>query len=234
LYYGSLPFLIELENESLAYEQIRKSLERIINKDIPQLNNLTTEVVSKIFSILYAVADMDVVNLIKLAREFEISRPKIAEIFSILEHAEVLNRIYPTGSHFKQVTQKSSKYLFSSPSFRTMFYKMIGNTITEENARGKLLEDLVSMYLYRLCDKNAIFSLAYDGSKGGADFVMGIAKKKIVIEVGVNKKEYKQVIQTIKRVKANYGIIISEKAFGLEYNEEANTVKIPLKYFILT
>ena len=115
-----------------------------------------------------------------------------------------------------------------------MYYKTIGNTITEQNARGKLLEDLVGMYLYRLFNKKPGFSLTYDSAKGGADFIVGIGEKKIVIEVGINKTEYKQVLKTAKKINPAYNIIISEKTRELEYNKEANTVKIPLKYFLLT
>jgi len=233
LYYGSLPFMIALENEALVYDQISKSLERVINKDIPQMRGLSSEIISRIPAILYSVADMDSLNFTTLAEKFGISRPKIAEIFSVLEQTEILHRIYPHGSHFKQVTQKPSKYLFSSPAFRAMYYKTIGNIITDQNARGKLLEDLAGMYLYRLCDKKPTFSLTYDGAKGGADFIVSSGGNKIVIEIGVNKKEYKQVIQTAKKVKAIYGVIISENANVLEYNQEANALKIPLKHFLL-
>lgn len=233
LHYGSLPFMIALENEALVYDQINKSLERVINKDIPQMRGLSSDIIGKISAILYAVADMDVLNFTTLAEKFGISRPKIAEIFSALEQAEVLHRIYPHGSHFKQVTQKPSKYLFSSPAFRAMYYKTIGNIISEQNARGKLLEDLVGMYLYRLCDKKFSFSLTYDSAKGGADFILSAGENKIVVEVGMNKKEYKQMAQTTEKVKATYGIIISERAEDLEYNQEVNALKIPLKLFIL-
>lgn len=233
LYYGSLPFMIALENEALVYDQINKSLERVINKDIPQMRGLSSDIIGKISAILYAVADMDILNFTTLAEKFGISRSKIAEIFSALEQAEVLHRIYPHGSHFKQVTQKPSKYLFSSPAFRAMYYKTIGNIISEKNARGKLLEDLVGMYLYRLCDKKPAFSLTYDSAKGGADFILSAGENKIVIEVGMNKKEYKQVAQTMEKVKSAYGIIISEGIDELEYNQEVNALKIPLKYFLL-
>jgi len=233
LHYGSLPFMIALDNESLVYDQINKSLERVVAKDIPQMCAMTREILCKIPAILYAIADMDTLNFSTLAKKFGISRPKVSEIFSVLERAEVLHRIYPIGSHFKQVTQKPSKYLYSSSAFRSMYYNTIGNTITEQNARGKLLEDLVSMYLYRLFDKSPVFSLNYDSAKGGADFVVGTGDKKIVIEVGSNKVAYRQVIQTAKKVNAIYSIIISEKADVLEYNEKENAVKIPLKYFLL-
>jgi len=234
LHYGSLPFMIALDNEALVYDQINKSLERVVNKDIPQIRTMSSDIITRIPAILYAIADMDALNFTTLARKFGISRPKVTDIFSALEQAEVLHRIYPIGSHFKPVTQKSSKYLFSSPAFRSMYYKTIGNTITAQNARGKLLEDLVGMYLYRLFNKKPGFSLNYDAEKGGADFVVGVGNERIVIEVGINKIKYNQVIQTVKKVRAKYGIIISEKISELEYNKEANVLKIPLKYFILS
>lgn len=237
LYYGSLPFMIALDNEALVYDQINKSLERVVNKDIPQMCSMKQEIISKIPAILYAVADMDAFNFTTLADKFDISRPKVAEIFTALEQAEVLHRIYPVGSHLNQAVntkKKPSKYLFASPAFRAMYYKTIGNSIAEQNARGKLLEDLIGMYLYRLFDKQPNFSLNYDAAKGGADFIVGVGDKKIVIEVGVNKKTNKQAVQTAQKVNAFYGIIISEKADVLEYNEKENIVKIPLKYFLLT
>jgi len=95
LHYGSLPFMIALENEALVYDQIAKSLERVVNKDIPQMRTMSQDIISKIPAILYAVADMDALNFTTLAEKFGISRPKIAEIFSALEQAEVLHRIYP-------------------------------------------------------------------------------------------------------------------------------------------
>jgi len=233
LYFGSLPFMIALDNESLVYDQISKSLDRVITKDIAQMSSLTSEITSQVPGILYAVADMDVLNFTTLSKKFGISRPKIIEIFSMLERAEVLQRIYPYGSHFKQVTQKPSKYLFSSPAFRAMYYKLISNIISKENARGKLLEDLVGMYLYRFCDKNSVLSLTYDSAKGGADFIFSNGINKIVIEVGSNKKEYRQVIQTANKAKALYGIVISEQSKKIEYNQKENALKIPLHYFIL-
>lgn len=233
LYYGTLPFMIALENESIIYDQISKSLERVIYKDMSQIESLSTEVINKIPAILYAIADMDAFNFSSLATRFEISRVKIGEIFSILEKTEVIHRIYPYGSHFNQVTKKPSKYLFSSPAFRSMYYKMIGNSVSEENARGKLLEDLVGMYLYKIANNQSGFSLIYDSAQGGADFVFKSPRNSVVIEVGVNKKEYRQVMKTAEKVGASYSIIVSEKIYQIEYNKEANAIKLPLKYFIL-
>ncbi|BFT94783.1 MAG: ATP-binding protein [Minisyncoccus archaeiphilus] len=233
LYYGSLPFMITLENESIIYNQIERSLERVINLDIAQMGCFSTEIVNKIPAILYAVADMDAFNLSTIATRFEISRPKVSEIFSSLEKTELLQKVYPYGSHFNQMTKKPSKYLFSSPAFRAMYFKMIGSTISEDNTRGKLLEDLVGMYLYRIMGDIPGASLAYDAVKGGADFIFrGIDGRVMVMEVGVHKRGYKQVVNSGSRIDADYGIVISEKG-DIDYDKKSNSVRIPLKYFIL-
>jgi len=233
LYYGTLPFMIALENESIVYDQINKSLERVIYKDMPQIEGFSADIINKVPAILYAIADMDAFNFSTLASRFEISRTKVGEIFSVLEKTEVIHRIYPYGSHFNQVTKKPSKYLFSSPAFRAMYYKMIGNTISAEDARGRLLEDLVGMYLYRFIDNRSEFSIAYDSAQGGADFILKGLNNILAIEVGVNKKEYRQVMKTAQKVGADFSIVISEKSDELEYVEDINAIKLPLKYFIL-
>ncbi|MFH1375851.1 MAG: AAA family ATPase [Patescibacteria group bacterium] len=231
LEYGSLPFMMVSENESVIYDQISKTLDKVVSGDIASIGHFSSEIISKIPGILYAVADMDAFNFSTVSNSFSISRPKVVEIFNLLEQTEILHRIYPHGSHLNQAAKKPSKYLFSAPAFRAMYYKMLGNTISAENAQGKLLEDLVGMYLYRIFYRKHGTSLTYDSAKGGADFILGMGEQKIVIEVGAGEKGYRQVIATAKKVKSKYGLIISNNA--LEYSEEFNTVKVPLRLFLL-
>jgi len=230
LRYGSLPFMVSLKNEALVYDQINKTLDRIVNGDVAQTGRFNLEIVSKIPAILYAVADMDQINHSKLAGIFEISRPKIMEIFAVLESTETLLRIYPYGSHLGQA-KNPSKYLFSSPAFRAMYYSMIGNIISQENARGKLLEDLVGMYLNRFLYKKINTSLTYDSAQGGADFIVGFGRERVIIEVGAGNKGYKQTEKTAKKASAKYSIVVCNNDF--EYSEEYNAIKVPLKYFLL-
>lgn len=234
LYYGSLPFMVASNNEAIVYDQINKTLDRVVSGDMVSTGNFSSEIISKIPGILYAVADMNAFNFSTLAQHFEISRIKIMEIFELLEQTEVLHRIYPHGSHLNQVssTRKASKFLFSSPAFRAMYYKMIGNIISNQNAKGKLYEDLIGMYLHRIAHKNMGSSLTYDAAQGGADFILGINSQKIIIEVGAGEKKYRQVIATAKKIQSTYSLIISNDS--LELSEEANAVKIPLRVFLLT
>lgn len=235
LHYGSLPFMVDLDNEALVYDLINKTIDRVITGDILSLGIFSSEILSKIPSILYAIADMDAFNYRTIEKTFEISRPKVMEIFAILVQTELLQKILPLGSHLNQMnqTRKPSKFLFSSPAFRAMYYKLVGNTISPENAKGKLCEDLVSMYLLRTFHKNPAKSLTFDGEAGGADFVLGVGAKKIVIEVSAgSNKGYRQVIQTAKKVNADYSLVISDEELG--YSEEHNAVKVPLRLFLLT
>lgn len=233
LNYGSLPFMVASNNEAIVYDQINKTLDRVVSGDIVSTGKFSSDIVSKIPAILYAVADMDAFNFSTIADNFGISRPKVSEIFDLLVHTEVLHRIYPHGSHLNQTSsaRKPSKFLFSSPAFRAMYYKMIGNIISPENAKGKLLEDLVGMYLHRILNKNPGTSLTYDFAQGEADFILGMGNKRIVIEVGAGKKDYRQVVATGKKVKPHYGLVIHEES--LEYSKESEAVKIPLRIFLL-
>lgn len=234
LWHGSLPFMKPDIHEALIYDQIQKTLDKVIHSDMNLAGNFSSAVLSQVSAILYAVADMDALAFSKLEAKFGIARGKIAEIFQALEKTEVLRRIYPYGSHLSQVSiRKPSKYIFSSPAFRAMYYKVIGSIISDDNAKGKLYEDLVGMYLTRVLETLPATSLTYDGEQGGADFIINIAsKKKIVIEVGAGSKGYRQVIQTSKKVKADYGLVLSSDS--LDYSEEYNAVKIPHRIFLLT
>lgn len=229
--YGSLPFMVTLKNEALVYDQINKTLDRIVNNDVARTGKFSSEIVAKIPAILYAVADMDQINYTKISSTFGISRPTVMEIFDVLEKTETLIKIHPYGSHITQ-SRKPLKYLFASPAFRSMYYSMIGNIVSADNARGKLLEDAIGMYLKRLLEKRMGASLTYDSAQGGADFIVSYAGKRIIIEVGSGKKDYRQLLNTASKIKVDYGLIVCND--DLEYLEEADALKIPLKYFFLT
>lgn len=235
LNHGSLPVMIASGNEAIAYDQIQKTLDRVVLGDIASTGRLSSDTVAKVSGILYAVADMDAFNFATIANHFGLGRPKVAEIFALLESTEVLHRIYPHGSHLSQAgaIRKPSKFLFSSPAFRAMYYKTIGNTISPQSARGKLLEDLVGMYLHRIFHRSPGQSLTYDSAEGGADFILGTGRRRIVLEVGSGKKGYRQVVATSRKVKADYGLVICEEELEFASFSALGAVKVPLRTFLL-
>ena len=88
------------------------------------------------------------------------------------------------------------------------------------------------MYLNMIIPKFGGCSLTYDVTEGGADFILSFTdNKKIVLEVSVGKKDYKQIMKTTEKIKTKYSLVISND--DLRYAAEINVVKIPLKYFLL-
>ena len=231
--YGTLPFMIALNNEALVYDQIKKTLERVVSVDIPHIAKFSPEIISKIPMILYAIAESDELSLTGMANKFDISRPVIGEVLDTLEKTETIHRIYPHGSHMNQA-KKASKYLFASPAFRAMYFNFIGNITTENNYKGKLLEDTVGLYLNRIFNGKPGASLTYDSASGGADFIVRQGDEHFVVEVGYGEKNFDQVILTMNKqgLAARYGIIISQSPLFVDTKK--NIVSIPLSYFLLT
>lgn len=228
LKYGTLPFAIKLKNEGLIYDQIKKILDRVTSLDIAQLGQFTSDIISKVPEVLYTVAASDTISIINLAKDLGIDRLTLSQILLLLEKTETLVRIYPYGAHGTQV-RKPSKYLFSSPAFRSMYYNFIGNIITQQNYMGKLLEDSLGLYLNR-CLASLNPSLTYDSSANGADFIVKIHDQNIIIETGHGPKGHQQIENTSKRVSAKYGLVVSMSPLGMPSN---NIVTIPLSYFLL-
>lgn len=228
--YGTLPYMVALKNEALVYDQIKKSLERVVSIDIPQIGKFRPDVASKFQMLLYAIADSDQVSLNSLSRAMEIGRPTLMHMLRVLEQTETVTRIYPYGSHRLQV-RKPSKYLFTSPAFRAMYFRFIGSTQRQEVYEGKLLEDTVGLYLGRLCEQRPV-SLTYDSAAGGADFIVRNDSGSIAIEVGRGQKGFEQVVRTAKKIKAKYGLVISSSE--LKCNVEQTAIAVPLEFFLLT
>jgi predicted AAA+ superfamily ATPase len=227
--YGTLPYMVALKNEALVYDQIKKSLERVVSVDIPQIGRFRPDIASKFPMLLYAIADSEQLSLNNLSRVMEIGRPTLIHMLNVLEQTETIMRVYPHGSHRSQV-RKPSKYLFTSPAFRAMYFKFIGSTQRQEVYEGKLLEDVIGLYLGRLCEQRLI-SLTYDSAAGGADFIVRDDSGSIAVEVGRGQKGFVQVARTAKKVKAKYGLVIS--ASGLEIDSKKSAVLVPLEFFLL-
>lgn len=232
LKYGTLPFALSHTNESLIYQSIGKVMDDIIEKDVTQLNAFDKPTLSKLSQLLYAISGADTVSLVKLGQTIDLDPKTITQALDTLEKTAVLLRIYPYGAHYSQV-KKPSKYLFTSSAYRAMYYNLIGSVEQYDNYKGRLLEDIVGMYLTKAFASNIGVSLSYDGRAGGADFILSIKPQgeKIVIEAGTGRKGTRQAVYTLKHIKGKYGLIISPSQLTLHI--EDNCVVIPLEYFLL-
>lgn len=230
LQYGTLPFSVRFVNEALAFDQIKKLIERVTTYDIAQLNAFDKETYEKFPALLYLVAGADIFSLAKVGKIIGVRANTLSLMLEVLMQAGLLQRIYPHGASYGQV-KKPSKYLFTTPSFRAMYFNFIGHLNQSELQQGRLIEDAVGSYLHRYLQKKIQTSLTYDSSLGGADFIVGFGDQTIILEVGHGKKGFRQVMQTSSRVKAKYGISISLSP--LLINNDNYAVSLPFEYFLL-
>lgn len=234
--FGTLPFAIRPQNESIIYKQIDQVMSAVIEKDVARLNAFDKKTLPKLSQLLYALSGADIVSVVKLAETTELDSRTVTQALDAFEKTEVLLRVLPYGAHYSQV-KKSSKYLFTSSAYRAMYYSLIGSVEQYENYKGKLLEDIIGMYLTRLFgNKLGMTSLTYDSAAFGADFILETKPHggKIVIEAGMGKKRgrgFEQVANTLAKVEGKYGLVVSQT--NLSMDKETNCVAVPLEYFFL-
>lgn len=236
LKFGTLPFSLSTQNEQLIYQQIDQVMKAVIDKDVTQLKVFDKQTLGKLGPLLYALSGSDMVSIVKLAEHTELDPKTATQALDAFEKTEVLLRVMPYGAHYSQV-KKPSKYLFTSSAYRAMYYNLIGSVEQYESYKGKLLEDVMGMYLTRMFgNKLGTTSLTYDNAESGADFILEANPTggKIVIEVGTGKKGRKgieQTVNTLGKVKGKYGLIVSQTHLALD--KETNCVSVPLEYFLL-
>jgi len=233
LKFGTMPFALSLHQGPLIYSQINQTLNSILNRDVPKMGAFDKQTIDKLSQILYAVASYDVTSFNKVSALVGLDIKTITSIFNAFEKAELLYRVYPNGSHNSQV-KRASKYLFASPAFRTMYYNIIGSTSSFDDYKGKLLEDVVGLYLFRIFSRLPDMNITYDSAEGGADFLVGstISKDgKIAVEVSLENKGCQQLLATMGKVKCKYGLVINPGKLWLD--DTKTCVSIPLEHFLL-
>lgn len=225
---GGFPFVSGLKNDVEIAERIKNVINGIITKDIITLKKFKTETISKINDLLYLLANSDVISYEKLLQSLRIDNSRtLSALLEVLVMSGVLVKVKSYGQTYG-TTRKTPKYLFITPSLRSAILDSSFPTGIE----GKKIEDYFSLIFEKDLKKTLAHSLRYDIAEGGADFVMTLNdRSNIVIEVGFNKEETKQVEHTMKKVKnSRYGLVFGSN--GLELVDDS-IVKVPLRFLML-
>ena len=230
LKHGSLPFVLLEKNELRIYERIMQVIQKVVRDDIPAIEDFDIGTVTQIPHLLYTISNSDTVVVSNVSDTVDMTRPVITKVLESLEKTETLLRIYPYGSADSKV-RKPSKYTFMSSSVRATLFHIFGTILTEEDYKGKLLEDAVALSLYRTFVGKG-WSLTYDSSRGGADFIIHKGNKAVVIEAGFGDKDTRQVRKTMHSINKDcFGVVISDRPLSI--NKEESIVHIPIDWFLL-
>ena len=147
-------------------------------------------------------------------------------LIDVLIASGILMKVKSYGKTYGS-TRKTPKLLFIAPSLRTAILDNIYLTGIEGN---KIEDYLALVYMSDLKDKIAV-DLSYDIAEEGADFILTLKDRtKIVIEVGFNKEDTRQVTNTQAKVNGKYGLVFGSKKLDLI---DDFIVKIPLEYLLL-
>lgn len=228
---GGFPFVSNLQNQVEITERIKNVIDGIITKDIITLKKFKTETVSKINDLLYLLANSDLISYEKLLNSLRIDNIRtLNSLLEVLVMSGVLVKVKTYGTTYG-ITRKTPKYLFITPSLRS--------AILDNNfpigIEGKKLEDYFALIFEKDIKKEVTFGaprISYDIAEGGADFVLTLQdRSNIVIELGFNKEETKQVEKTAKKVKnCKYGLVFGSSDLELVDNF---IVKVPLRFLML-
>lgn len=227
--FGTMAFALTIRDENKVHTLINELIDKVVEKDLFELGKFSADTIEKVKNILLMIAASDEVSITSLAKNLtDISINTLIEVFNALEKAEMIIRVYPYGSVYKKV-RKPSKYYFMSPALRHVLLSIVEGEISFEKNKGRYLEDIIALYLYREFGQELISPIYYDSAKGGTNFILARTDKKIAIEIGYGDKGIKQVEYSLKKIKGNYGLVISDSKLSLQ----GNIVKVPLKHFLL-
>ena len=228
---GTLPIAISLSREEDVYRRVIAMLEKVINEDITTLKAFNRETLNKIWNLLLLFSVSKRVSYDSLCNQLGISKPTLSEIIDILTKAEIIYPLRPYGS-VGRIVRKTPKYKFVAPAIKTSLLWYVGKIASTSELYGELLEDAVSMYLYKMSEIKRSFGFYYDAKKGGADFIVCMNDgSKIIIEVGYGQKGIKQIRKSKEKIEPKYSLVISEKK--LEINSEEDVVFVPKRAFLL-
>ncbi|MCA1902863.1 MAG: AAA family ATPase [Candidatus Hydrogenedens sp.] len=228
---GGFPSSLKIENKQKAIEKIKSVIDGIIAKDILKLKNFETHTVAKITDLLYLLAQSDLISYSKLQSVLQINRPETLDnLIEVLMLSGLLLKVKAYGTTYGP-TRKTPKYLFITPSLRC--------AILDNNfyggIEGKKLEDYFALIFQKHIRRGSSIGspkLSFDMAEGGADFILTLQdKSSVVIEVGFNKEDVKQVEKTMQKAKnCKYGLVFGSNNLDLINN---SIVKIPLRFLLL-
>jgi hypothetical protein len=229
---GTLPFAIPYSDQEDVYEKLLDIVEKTVCEDITMMMRFTKKMQTKMSNLITLLAVSDRVSYESIcSRLGELTKPTLSRMIRGLEKSELVIAVRPFGRPVKKIS-KTPKYMFMAPSMRAALLWKVGQSDSPEATSGRLLEDAVTMYLYRLQRERRLLAFDFDASEGGADFVINRRdKSRMVLEVGYGNKGHSQVEKTMSRTGSEYGVVVSDRSLSLL--DDKRILSVPKEWFLL-
>jgi len=230
--YGTLPFGLN-DNPLEIVQETLDIKDRIIEKDFLLIDSLNDKTRKSSYPLIkeLAMQKPGTVNNTSLANILGIDSKTVKNLLQTLEKTELIYHVDSYGSIANR-ERSSSEYYFLATQIKAAYFLNNGDVSNDyRQYLGILLENLVATSLFKLqMSKKDGFGVYYDSKKSGVDFIIkSFNQQAVPIEVGIGKKNKKQIIKAIKRYKSDYGIVISNKTDHIV--KEDNIIFIPVQTF---
>ncbi len=204
---GGLPVTFEL-----GLDAVTRAVERIIFNDM-LLAGFDRRTIAATPQLLMRLAVSPSLSVERLASEVGLSKPTVISVLNYLERSGLIIQLRPYGP--LSSVRKGLKRYFISPTIR---YALTRPSYDE----GLLLEEYVTSQLYLMALRNGWELTFWPGE--GPDLVLIMGGKRVAVEVGIGKKDLRQVSRAL--VKVDEAVIISERG------SEGKRIKwIPIESF---
>lgn len=232
--YGNLPFGLNDKPLEVVQETLDMT-DRIIEKDFILHNPIKQKTKQACFPLIkqLAMRKPGKINYTSISDMLDIDSKTVKNIIKNLEKTEL---IFPVDAYGSPANREKSSFecYFLATQIKAAYF--LNNGDVSNNYReymGLLLENLVATSLYKLrMYRKDGFNLYYDSRKGGVDFIIkSFDKKAVPIEVGIGKKNKKQISNAMKKYKSTHGIIVSNKTDHIV--KDKNIIFIPTQTFSL-
>jgi len=177
--YGAYPFI--LEDREFYHQRIVQIMMLILETDLPYVNPIEAEQISKLKKMLYmlAVSVPFVPNIVNLAEATNISRPKIYEYLKYLEDAKIITSLRTQGKGYK-IMSKPEKLYMNNPN--------ISYALSASSNKGSLRESFFVNQIKNYYGKQFLDDAIFANKSG--DFLV---KERYIFEIGGKNKSFKQI-----------------------------------------
>jgi predicted AAA+ superfamily ATPase len=223
---GGMPWIsTDRSNRRRMYDIV----ERIVEKDLPKIGEHDPHTLRAVPRILSLIAPSPGISNNSIANDLDsVGLTSVRRVMDTLVKSQLIFEVPSLGSVRSAGRNETRKY-YSSPGLASAIIDATG--FDPRRFLGPLAECAVASVLKRHIQTIPGAGLYHISGKGQADFVLEIGGRRMVIEVGMGRKDdgYGQVSRSMRIAGSDLGIIVSASG-GLD--RKRNIVRIPMREFL--